>query len=142
MAAICSITVLPGLDDSADDLANAPAPPTPEQLQEVVSEGHQVPFRRDLRQSPETRTGGSVEGCARNTAVDSLRLLDTAYGSARELEYQLSLATRLGLLAGEASNRLVRICQETGKVLHGLIRSMRLSSSPRPQEIAAEGRSA
>jgi four helix bundle protein len=82
-----------------------------------------------------------VEGCARNTEIDYLRFLDTAYGSARELEYQLSLATRLDLLTREAGNRLDSLCQEAGKVLHGLIRSMRSASSP-PKEIVTEGRSA
>ena len=66
-----------------------------------------------------------VEGCARNTEDDYLRFLDTAYGSARELEYQLSLATRLGLLSDGPAGRLGPLCQEAGKVLHGLIRSMR-----------------
>jgi four helix bundle protein len=69
-----------------------------------------------------------VEGCARHTEVDYLRFLDTAYGSARELEYQLTLAMRLGLLADELGRKLGPMCQETGKALHGLIRSMRPTS--------------
>lgn len=78
-----------------------------------------------------------VEGCARNTEIDYLRFLDTAYGSARELEYQISLATRLGLLDVTAGDKLHPMCEETGKVLHGLIRSMR-QTSRWPREIAAE----
>lgn len=82
-----------------------------------------------------------VEGCARNTEVDYLRFLDTAYGSVRELEYQLSLARRLGFLVDEPDSKLSSTCQETGKVLHGLIRSMRPMSN-QSKDIAAEGRSA
>jgi len=82
-----------------------------------------------------------VEGCARNTEVDYLRFLDTAYGSVRELEYQLSLATRLGLLADTAASNLRPMCEETGKVLHGLIRSMR-QPSRNPREVTTGGRPA
>jgi four helix bundle protein len=42
-----------------------------------------------------------VEGCARNSESDYVRFLDMALGSACELEYQLSLALRLGFLREE-----------------------------------------
>jgi four helix bundle protein len=66
-----------------------------------------------------------VEGCARHTEPEYLRFLDTAYGSTRELEYQISLATRLGYLP-ESSESMPK-CEETGRVIHGLIESMRPS---------------
>lgn len=69
-----------------------------------------------------------VEGCARHTEAEYLRFLDMAYGSARELEYQASLAFRLGYLPEEHYESLRASCIETSKVLSGLIRSIRSSS--------------
>lgn len=66
-----------------------------------------------------------VEGCARHTESEFLRFLDMAYGSARELEYQTSLAFRLGYLTKDMYESLNSACVETSKVLSGLIRSMR-----------------
>ena len=63
-----------------------------------------------------------VEGCARNTEKDYLRFLDDAYGSAKELGYQASLARRLGFLA---SNALEEKAAETARVLNALINSLR-----------------
>lgn len=68
-----------------------------------------------------------VEGCARQSKADYLRFLDIAYGSARELEYHLSLAKRLGYLSDDAMEALGPLCVETCKVLNGLIRSLRSS---------------
>jgi four helix bundle protein len=66
-----------------------------------------------------------VEGCARNSEADFLHFLDMAYGSAREVEYQISLAHRLSYLAPEDFNSSNAKCEETAKVLNGLIRSFR-----------------
>ncbi|WP_164104386.1 four helix bundle protein [Candidatus Laterigemmans baculatus] len=66
-----------------------------------------------------------VEGCGRQTEADFLRFLNIAYGSLREVEYQASLATRLGFATenAELQNKLT----ETSKVLASLIRSIRKS---------------
>jgi len=66
-----------------------------------------------------------VEGCARHTEADFLRFLDIAYGSARELEYQPSLAFRLGYIDVKSNEELGAACEETSKVLNGLVRSLR-----------------
>lgn len=64
-----------------------------------------------------------VEGCARESAADYIRFLDIAFGSLRELEYQLSLASRLGFAKG--ADELSAKVTETSKVLGSLIRSLR-----------------
>jgi len=66
-----------------------------------------------------------VEGCARQTQADYLRFLDIAFGSFRELEYQISLAHRLGYLQDNAFRSIEPMCIELSKVLAALIRSLR-----------------
>ena len=66
-----------------------------------------------------------VEGSARDTQGDYLRFLDISYGSACELQYQISLAHRLGYLKKAPHDTLHSKCSETCKVLNGLIRSLR-----------------
>lgn len=66
-----------------------------------------------------------VEGCARNSEADYLQFLHIAFGSAQELGYQLSLSFRLGYLPEKEFNSVSNLCQETCRVLNGLIRSLR-----------------
>lgn len=76
-----------------------------------------------MRRAAVSVASNIVEGCARTSLADYIRFLDMAYGSVREVEYQISLAHRLGYLGDESGLRSVAI--ETAKVLNGLIRSLR-----------------
>ena len=66
-----------------------------------------------------------VEGCARESQAEYFRFLEIAFGSLRELHYQLGLSRRLGY----ADQSYVSACdakiREAEKVLNALIRSMR-----------------
>jgi four helix bundle protein len=66
-----------------------------------------------------------VEGCARNSEAEYLRFLNIAFGSLRELHYQLGLANRLGFIGNQEFSLIESKVLETEKVLNGLIRSLR-----------------
>jgi four helix bundle protein len=78
-----------------------------------------------MRRAAVSAASNIVEGCARHTEVEYLRFLDIAFGSVRELDYQISLASRLGFLKTPSSDEVAALAQETSKVLGGLIRSLR-----------------
>jgi four helix bundle protein len=70
-----------------------------------------------------------VEGCARESQIEYLRFLEIAFGYLRELEYQYSLAKRLGYVNEVYLPGFDRKKNETQKVLGCLIRSMRKTKS-------------
>jgi len=78
-----------------------------------------------MRRSAVSVPSNIVEGCARDSQADYLRFLYIAFGSLRELHYQLSLSKRLGFLRNQDSSLLEAKIVETEKVLNGLIRSLR-----------------
>ena len=65
-----------------------------------------------------------VEGSARDGEAEHLRFLNAAFGSLRELHYQLNLSKRLGFLRNEDSSLLETKVVEIEKVLNGLIRAL------------------
>lgn len=91
----------------------------------------QLGLTSQIRRAAVSIASNIVEGCARNSEADFLHFLDMAYGSAREVEYQIGLSYRLRYLSADDFNTLNTKCKETAKVLNGLIRSLRKS---RPQD--------
>lgn len=78
-----------------------------------------------LRRAAVSVASNIVEGSARNGLADYIRFLDIAYGSVREVEYQLSLAERLGFADGKKAREVIDQAEETSRVLNGLLRSLR-----------------
>lgn len=78
-----------------------------------------------LRRASVSVPSNIVEGCARDSEAEYLRFLNIAFGSLRELHYQLNLSKRLGFLPDEDSSLLEPTVVETEKVLNGLIRALR-----------------
>ncbi len=66
-----------------------------------------------------------VEGCARDSQADYLRFLAIAFGSLKELSYQLSLSKRLGFMNSEDWSLIEPKTTECEKVLGALIRAYR-----------------
>jgi len=85
-----------------------------------------------MRRAAVSVASNIVEGSARHSLSDYVRFLDMAYGSACELEYQVSLAHRLGYLSDTDFDALRNACCETSRTLNALIRSLRdrLTSQP------------
>ena len=78
-----------------------------------------------IRRAAVSVASNIVEGCARDSGADYLRFLNIAFGSLRELHYQLNLSKRLGFLPNEDSSLIEPKVEEAEKVLNGLIRALR-----------------
>ena len=66
-----------------------------------------------------------AEGSGRNSNREQARFLHIARGSICELECQLLLSRDVGYLSPQAWSALNRSCREIGRMLNGLIRSLK-----------------
>jgi four helix bundle protein len=73
-----------------------------------------------LRRSAVSVGANIVEGSARLTEAENIRFLSIAYGSACELEYELSLAHRHGYLTTEDAPTILALASESCRMLRGL----------------------
>jgi len=78
-----------------------------------------------IRRAAVSAPSNIVEGCARDSQADFLRFLYIAFGSLKELAYQVSLSARLSYMKKENAEILENKIIEAEKVLNGLIRSIR-----------------
>jgi len=84
-----------------------------------------------MRRAAVSVASNIVEGCARQSQSEYVRFLYLAYGSAKEVEYQASLAHRLGYLDETGWERLHTSCVKTARTLNALIGSLRRLSPER-----------
>lgn len=66
-----------------------------------------------------------AEGEGRNTPKDFARFLSIAYGSLREVETQLTIALRLRYVTETDITAAQQLCDETGRILNGLMNAIR-----------------
>ena len=78
-----------------------------------------------LRRAGVSIASNIAEGQGRQTTADFCRHLSIAYGSLREAETQILIAQRLNYLSESATNRLMHMAGEVGRLLNGLMASLR-----------------
>ncbi len=82
-------------------------------------------LRAQIRRAAVSVPSNLVEGCARDSEKEFLHFCDIAFGSLRELGYQLSLAGRLNFLHMAHLDEITPVLTETEKILGALIRTVR-----------------
>ncbi len=78
-----------------------------------------------LRRCASSVAANIAEGFGRRSTRDFVRYLEIASGSLEETRYFLLLARDLGYLVGDGYTTINASCDETGKLLGALIRSLR-----------------
>ena len=76
-----------------------------------------------------------AEGWARGSTKELARFLLISRGSLAEMETQISIASRLGYLAPESGESLMKLSSETGKLIQSTINTLKSkyqSQSPTP----------
>jgi four helix bundle protein len=78
-----------------------------------------------LRRAAVSIPSNIAEGQGRRGAVEFRHFLRMAVGSLMELETQVEIAERLAYISREELNRILQEASDLGKVLNGLIASLR-----------------
>jgi four helix bundle protein len=79
-----------------------------------------------LRRAASSIPANIAEGTGRKTLKEYVQFLCNARGSVEEMNYHLILAKDLGYLSAETSGKLQEGYNETGRMLNGLIKSLRV----------------
>ncbi len=90
-------------------------------------------LKSQMRRAAVSIPSNVAEGSVRHSSAEYTRYISIALGSVAELDTQVELAKRLGFVQEVEAGSLVESCQELGRMLNGLRRSItnhRLPRSP------------
>ena len=82
-------------------------------------------LQSQVRRASVSIAANIVEGCARSTQKEYVRFVEIAYGSARELQYEIGLCIRLGFFSDDSGIQLHDQCTTITKGLTGLLCALR-----------------
>ena len=82
-----------------------------------------------LRRAVVSIPSNIAEGQGRYSANEFNRFLSIAHGSLREVETQILIAVRLQYLEETETQPAQQLCEETGRIDNGLIKSLRKEDS-------------
>lgn len=81
-----------------------------------------------IRRSATSVAANIAEGHGRDSTGQFIQFLRIAQGSVKELETHITIASRVDLVSAELSGDLLRRCDEIGRMLRSLIRSLEPAS--------------
>lgn len=86
-----------------------------------------------IRRAAVSVAANIVEGSARRSRSEYLQFLSIAKSSLNEVSYYLHLAKRLTYFSTNQFNELDQMCEETARVLYGLIQAVSKDGANRSQ---------
>ena len=77
-----------------------------------------------IRRAAVSIAANVAEGCGRQTPAAYINFLRIAQGSLKELETHLIIAERVGVVVHGGGDEILALCDEEGRILRALIRSL------------------
>lgn len=81
-------------------------------------------FTSQIRRSAVSIPANIAEGYGRDSRREYLQFLRIAQGSLKELETHLLLAADVNLTSAASIELILKLCEQTGRMLHSLIRKL------------------
>ncbi|HEY4510867.1 MAG TPA: four helix bundle protein [Candidatus Paceibacterota bacterium] len=78
-----------------------------------------------MRRAAVSVSANITEGYARSSRKEKMQFYNIARGSLTEVEYYIDFSFRLGYVTKENYPNLVKLRDETGRLLHGFIQSVK-----------------
>ena len=92
---------------------------------EIFPKAEQYGLVQQMRRASISIPSNIAEGYRRKSRKEYIQFLNIAYGSAGELDTQVSLAHDLGMLQDDAFVVLQSLCEEVSKLLFKIIKSLK-----------------